>query len=187
MQDLTRCCDTTHPESCQLVRNIWPDCVPLVVRVITPDCHHGRSGPETVTPSIGRRKHRKLTINYLGPYSSGAYLGGDRIRFDRVYGPSLLRIFSSRNWLRAGEPRAFHARPGWVRGPFSHVKGPERQRRCFYFLLILLLFCWVKGHKRLNPLIWGLSSAPSIQGSKICFGPTLPIWTRPGGAAEERN
>lgn len=123
----------------------------MVVRVITPDCHHGRSGPETTTPSIGRREDRKLTVDYLGPYSSGAYLGGDRIRFDRVYGPRLLRIFSSGNWLRAGEPRAFHARHEWVRGPFSHVKGPERQRRCFYFLLFCYSSAGLREYKRLNP------------------------------------
>lgn len=82
-----------------------------------------------------------------GPYSSGASLGGERIRFDRVYRPQV-RVFSKAEIGERGRAACINARPPLSGSAVpSHVKGPERQRRCFCFFIFLLLLCWGKGQK----------------------------------------
>lgn len=67
---------------------------------------------------------------------------GERIRFDRVYGPQL-RVFKGDECTVH-----FHAAVSGslARDPFA-CEGPERQETCLYF--ILLFFYWARGDEGL--------------------------------------
>lgn len=183
MQDLTRCCDTTGPESCQLVRNIWAwlRC-PFVVRVIT---------PTATTDALGRRR-RRLQLEGGQNRQEGSRSMRCLARIRQAYSVGVRGSDLTASGLTAARPE--QAEIGGRRvsrmrfmpplvGPLVPFacERPGAAETLLLFFFILLLFCWGKGGKGLtDPLVWDLfflhevfRGPRSVSGRHCPSGPGL--------------